>query len=97
MLSSQIEEALRLALALLEDPRLDDASLRDVTTDGSALRATVECPPEDVLDVDRALARAMPRIRYELASEVHRKRLPNLRFVVLPLASRPGGASEEEP
>lgn len=84
MLSSQIEDALRLALAVLDDPRLDDAVLRDVAPDGAFLRATVECPAHEVVDVEHALARAMPRIKYELASEVHRKRLPNVRFVVVP-------------
>lgn len=84
MLAEQIGEALRFAIALLDDPRLEDATLRDVVPDGAAMRATVECPPDHVPLVIAALDRAMPRIRYELASEIHRKRLPNVRFVVVP-------------
>jgi ribosome-binding factor A len=84
MLATQVSEALRFALALLDDPRLEDATVRDVVPDGGALTATVECPPEHVPGVVAALDRAMPRIRYELAAEIHRKRLPNVRFVVLP-------------
>lgn len=84
MLASQVHEALRMALAVLDDPRLDDAEVRDVVPDGGALRATVECPAEQVPTVIEALERATPRLRYELASEIHRKRLPNVRFVVLP-------------
>jgi ribosome-binding factor A len=84
MLAEQVAEALRFALALLDDPRLEDATLRDVVPEGGALRATVVCPPDHVPGVIAALDRAMPRIRYELASEIHRKRLPNVRFVVLP-------------
>lgn len=84
MLATQVSEALQFALALLDDPRLEEATLRDVVPEGGALRATVECPPEHVPGVVAALDRAMPRIRYELASEIHRKRLPNVRFVVLP-------------
>ena len=84
MLAQQIAEALRLALALLDDPRLEDVTLRDVVSEGGAMRATVECPPDHVPGVIVALDRAAPRLRYELASEIHRKRLPNVRFVVLP-------------
>jgi ribosome-binding factor A len=84
MLASQVGEALRFGLALLDDPRLEEATLRDVVAEGGALRATVECPPEHVPGVVAALAKAMPRLRYELASEINRKRVPNVRFVVLP-------------
>lgn len=84
MLASQVDEALRLALATLDDPRLEDATVRDVTAEGGALRATIECEALDVPAVIAALDRAMPRIRFELASDIHRKKLPSVRFVVLP-------------
>lgn len=91
MLASQVEEALRLSLALLDDPRLDGARLVGVGHQGGTLVATVEAPPAQLVAVGAALARAMPRIRYDLAGEVHRKRLPVVRFAVVPTVSEEGG------
>jgi ribosome-binding factor A len=88
-LSAQVCEALRLALALMDDPRLEDAWIRDVVPEGGSLVATVEVDAHDVPAVELALQRATPRLRSELATEVHRKRLPNLRFAVVPKAVAP--------
>jgi len=83
-LSAQVCEALRLALSLLDDPRLEDAFVRDVDSTGASLRVTVEADPSSIPDVESALERCTPRLRSELSTEIHRKRIPNLKFVVVP-------------
>jgi ribosome-binding factor A len=84
-LAAQAHDALQLALASLEDPRLDDVVLRAVTSDlGGALVATFEAPTASLHAAELALALATPRLRHEVASEIHRKRAPNLRVLVIP-------------
>ena len=63
------------------------ATLEDVVVEVASVRAmldSIECEALDVPAVIAALDRAMPRIRFELASDIHRKKLPSVRFVVLP-------------
>lgn len=100
-LAAQAHDALQLALATLEDPRLEDVVLRAVTSDlGGALVATFEAPIASLQAAAVALALATPRLRHEVASEIHRKRAPNLRVVLIEagaLAERPANASARRP
>ncbi|MDQ3034743.1 MAG: ribosome-binding factor A [Myxococcota bacterium] len=85
-LCSQALQALSLALASATDPRLIDASLRDVVPhpDASCLLLVVLAPAGHATDVHQALRDAQPYLRRELAVEVNRKRAPELAFAVVP-------------
>lgn len=85
-LCSQALQALSLALASATDPRLIDASIRDVVPhpDASCLLLVVTAPAGQATGVHAALRDAQPYLRRELAVEVHRKRAPELVFAVVP-------------
>src|SRR5690606_1394255 len=78
-------EVLSLALASAEDARLDDARLMEVVPnpDDAHLLAVVAAPAEASESVREALADARAYLRRELATEVNRKRAPELGFLVL--------------
>ena len=88
-LSAQVCEALRLAVGDLDDPRLENAHVLHVSSAGASLRVTVEADLASIGDVEDALERCTPRLRGELATEIHRKRIPNLKFVVVPRSEEP--------
>jgi ribosome-binding factor A len=84
----QVFEALGLALADLDDPLIDDLVLVSVdpAPDASRVAVTFEAARAD-LDLDAARARLdelLPELRAEVASEVHRKRAPELLFRIAP-------------
>ncbi len=83
---SQVSDALHLALASADDPRLADAALVDViVSPGSGpLRVVVAAPIASVDDVLAALDASRGRLRSEVAASIHRKRTPELSFVVVP-------------
>lgn len=76
-----------MALASATDPRLLDASLRDVVPhpDASCLLLVVTAPAGTATEVHAALRDAQPYLRRELAVEVNRKRAPELAFAVVPV------------
>lgn len=87
-------EVLSLALASAEDARLDDARLMEVVPnpDDAHLLAIVSAPSEASESVREALSDARAYLRRELASEINRKRAPELGFLVLAtLDSEEGG------
>lgn len=85
-LCSEALETLSLALASSADPRLADAAIRDVVPhpDASCLRVVVSAPAEETASVREALAHAHGYLRSEVATELDRKRAPELVFIVIP-------------
>lgn len=90
MLSSQVAECLQLVFDnALHDPDLQDVHLHGVEpgSDAGTLRVTVVvADPNDVVRVRNALGRAAGRLRSEVARAVHRRRVPQLLFRVVPEA-----------
>lgn len=85
-LCRQVREQLDLVVAELGDPTLEAVSIAEVTPLGDAhlLRVVVVAPPDaDVAAVQRRLELARPGLRAEIAAAIHRKRTPQLTFVVL--------------
>jgi len=76
----------------LRDPRLDDVFVVNVLPEpgGGALLVYVsrdaldESVPDDLDHMHAALEQAAPVMRAQLAAGLHRRRVPRLRFVVLP-------------
>jgi ribosome-binding factor A len=77
-------DALTYALAVIDDPRIDDLAIESVTPAPSAARLLVTLlPTRDDLDLDAALAcvrDVMDELREEVAAEITRKRAPELVF-----------------
>ena len=88
-LCSEAREAISLALATVDDPRLEDTYVLAVRPhpDASCLLVVVAAPERDVAKVKEALTAAQPRLRGELAGAIERKRVPDLAFTVLPHGS----------
>src|SRR5436190_15901404 len=84
----QVFDVLTYALAELDDPLIDELVLVSVIPAPSASRVQVTLQPaHDGLDPDEALARLheiAPDLREEVASEVTRKRVPELVFRIEP-------------
>lgn len=78
-------EALSLALASADDARLDDARLMEVVPnpDDAHLLAVIAAPEGAGDAVRDALADARAYLRREIATEINRKRAPELAFVVI--------------
>jgi len=85
-LCRQVFDALSYALAVIDDPRIDDLAIAAVTPAPSAARLLVTMlPTRDDLDLDAALAcvrDVMDELREEVAAEITRKRAPELVFRV---------------
>jgi hypothetical protein len=83
-LCRQVLETLTFALAELGDPLIDELAVASVVPAPSAARVLVTLVPiREDLDVDDALARvqaAIEDLREEVASDVNRKRAPELVF-----------------
>ena len=90
-LCRQVHDALTYALAELDDPMIDELVLVSVMPAPSAARVQVTlAPSRDGIDHDAALARlheVAPELREEVAAEVSRRRVPELRFRIEPSAS----------
>jgi len=77
----QVHDALAMALADIDDPILDELALVSVTPAPSAARVLVTFTASASVDLDAALVRVkalLPALRQEVASEVHRARVPEL-------------------
>jgi ribosome-binding factor A len=89
-LCAEVERALGLTLAgECEDPLLDQLVVFDVSPAPDAGRLLVRLvvtarPPPDLAAVYEALRRAQGLLRTAVGAELHRKRVPELAFVVLP-------------
>lgn len=101
-LSAQAEDAIVLALASSNDPALRDLNVSVVTpVRGSSCLEVVVHPVEPTADLgwlETKLKRAKGYLRGELAASIHRKRTPDLVFVVLPAedGNRPWDSRGEE-
>jgi ribosome-binding factor A len=95
-LCSEASEALSLALAAADDPRLADATLVEVRPDpdASRLHALLTAPAAELEDVRAAAAEARAYLRREVAFAVNRKRAPELAVTVVARAS--GGVPEDD-
>jgi ribosome-binding factor A len=80
----QVFDALTYALAELDDPMIEVLSLAAVTPAPSSARVMITLvPSRDGIDAAAALERlrgVMPALRAEVASELTRKRVPELVF-----------------
>lgn len=85
-LCKQVFEAMCLALAESDDPRLAEAFVVAVepAPDASRLSVVVAANASTIDEVLAALASARPWLRAELAASIHRKRVPELCFAVAP-------------
>jgi ribosome-binding factor A len=87
-LCRQVQDALSLALADIDDPLLDELILESVTPAPNASRVEVTFVPSRIdLDVEAALERlnaVAGELRTEVASEVSRRRVPELVFRIVP-------------
>ena len=86
-LCSQVQEALSLALAAIEDEILLDLYVLSVTPapDAKRLRVTVDVAGGHERDeVLERIDRHMGRLRAEVTSAIHRKKTPALVFEVMP-------------
>lgn len=84
MLASEAREVLSLALSEATDPLLEDLVLLDVVAGGGAIVVTLAAPSTDDA-VRAALERVRPRLRSELASQLQRRRVPELSLVLVPM------------
>ena len=85
----QVERRLDLALGGLDDPVLQGLWVSRVVSEPGGRSLLVEIvvdDPERASDVRRRLDTARAHLRSEVAAAIHRKRTPQLQFVVLPAA-----------
>ncbi|MEQ9073563.1 MAG: ribosome-binding factor A [Sandaracinaceae bacterium] len=84
-LCAQVRETLSFALADTTDETLLSVFVIDVVPapDSSRLAVKVEAPGDPDV-VHERLARELGRLRTEMAHAIHRKKVPNLTFVVFP-------------
>ncbi len=89
-LCAQVEQVVSLSLGGSEDERLRSLMVESVRVagDGSRLVVSVvagaDVAPEELDEIHSALVHAGPWLRRQVAAEIHRKRTPDLSFVVLP-------------
>ena len=85
-LCRQVAEALSCALATAVDDRLWSLSVLAVEPlcGTSHLRVVLAAGDGDASADERALEGARGYLRSEVAQEIHRKRVPDLHFVVVP-------------
>lgn len=89
-LCRQVHRRLDLALAELEDPALDGLWVHSVTPEAGGRALVVHVivrATEQIRDVAGHLDAARSHLRSEVASAIHRKRTPQLQFIVLPQAA----------
>jgi ribosome-binding factor A len=87
-LCKQVEEALTLALAEMEDPLLDQVVIESVVPAPNASRVEVRCiPVGSAVDLPAVLERlneVSGELRSEVAADVSRRRVPELVFTIVP-------------
>lgn len=92
-LCAQVEDVVSLSLGDSEDPRLRDLVVESVVPGADASRLLVRVVAPEGADLEQiealyaALQHAGGWLRRQVAAEIHRKRTPELSFLVLP---RPG-------
>jgi len=83
----QVHDALSYALAEIDDPLIDDLVLASVVPAPSASRVEITFVPSrpeyDFAAGLERLRRFEPELRQEVASEIHRKRVPVLVFRIV--------------
>jgi ribosome-binding factor A len=88
-LCSQVEEVIGLSLGSARDSRLHQLSVHSVTSYANGARLTIFVLPTTPIDIDaldevmQALEGAKPWLREQVAEEIHRKRCPDLAFMLL--------------
>ena len=85
-LGAQIQRAVALALGTATDPALQTLWVAAAVADPDASRFRIEVEPLDPVDpvhLAARLAAAAPWIRVEVASALHRRRVPELVWVVV--------------
>lgn len=89
-LCAQVEEIVSLALGDAADQRLHDLVVQSVSPGPDGARLLVAVVATEPVDMDsiealhRALEGARPWLRQQVAAGIHRKRTPELAFLVLP-------------
>ena len=86
-LCEQVHQAISLALAEFDDETLADLRVASVLPNPHIGRLQVQLealPGTDVQNVQSRLARASGRLRSEVASSIHRKKVPTLSFCIVP-------------
>lgn len=89
-LCRQVHRRMDLALAELEDPALHGIWVLSVTPEGHGRGLLVHVivrVAEQIREVSGHLDAARSHLRSEVAQAIHRKRTPQLQFVVLPQAA----------
>ena len=89
----QVYDALGWALADMDDPLLDDLALIAVDPAPDASRVLVSLqstnPEVDIAAAKERLLEVMGELRAEVASEITRRRVPELSFHIAPAAVKP--------
>lgn len=89
-LCRQVHRRLDLAIAELEDPVFHALWIHSVTPHAGGRTLVVHvvvAAPDKIREVCGHLETARSHLRSEVASAIHRKRTPQLQFVVLPQAA----------
>jgi ribosome-binding factor A len=88
-LCAQVAEIASLALGSSRDPRLNQLLVHSVTASADGARLIVNVVPTDIANFDSlellvaALDAARPWLRSQIASEIYRKRTPDIRFQIV--------------
>jgi len=88
-LCAEVAEIASLALGSSRDPRLNQLLVHSVTASTDGARLIVNVVPTDVDSFDSleslmsALDSARPWLRSQIASEIYRKRTPDIRFQIV--------------
>jgi ribosome-binding factor A len=99
----QVAEAIALALATASDPHLRELGVVSVTPGqgASALRVTLAAPADeaDLATLQARLQRAAGYLRGEVATSVHRRRVPDLTYLLVAAVGEPepGEPGEVDP
>lgn len=83
-LAGQIDRTLCFLLSETNEPALADVDVLTVVMNVDGRNATVTLASETPTETHEALGRATPWLRTALASTIHRRHVPTLRFVVVP-------------
>ena len=96
-LCAQVRRALEIAFGCAADERLTSVWVEEVSPapNASRLRIVVRCataPGVDTEDIEAAIAGARGWLRSQVAAAIHRKRTPELHYVLLAQDERCEGA-----
>ncbi len=88
-LCAEVAEVASLALGASTDSRLHQVMVHSVTASDDGGRLTVNVVPNEIADFGElellmaALDRARPWLRQQVASEINRKRVPEIAFQII--------------